>query len=103
MLARGPDRCRHSDAARTTHRARPQSPELLAKFDAPEKRQNYLLMQEMIADLLLRERVALGKQFAAVIDCMRRQSEGYVRAAAHLDSRPEWIFVFGSSKKWARE
>lgn len=77
-------------------------PELVAKFDAAEKRQNYLLMQEVIADLPLRERAELGKQFARVIQHMSEQPQGYTQATAHLDSRPDWVFVFGASKGWER-
>jgi hypothetical protein len=78
-------------------------PELLAKFDAPEKRQNYHLMQEVIADLPLRERAELGSQFAAVIYRVQGESRRYVQATARLDSRPDWIFVFGASKGWTHE
>jgi hypothetical protein len=78
-------------------------PELLAKFDAREKRQNYLLMQEVIADLPLRERAELGSQFAAVIHRVQGESRRYVQATARLDSRPEWIFVFGASMGWTHE
>jgi hypothetical protein len=59
-------------------------------------------MQEVLADLPLRERVELGRQFAAVIERQKGRTEGYCQATAHIDSRPEWIFVFGSSKGWAR-
>ena len=77
-------------------------PELLAKFDAPDKRQNYLLMLEVIADLPLRERAELGRQFHKVIHRLSEKPQGYVQATAHVDSRPDWIFVFGASKGWAR-
>jgi hypothetical protein len=30
------------------------------------------------------------------------RSEGYAQAAAYVDSKPEWVFVFGSSKGWER-
>jgi hypothetical protein len=76
---------------------------LSAKFDAPGKRQHYLAMQEAITDLPLRDRAALGKQFAAVIDHLRGRLKGYTQATAQLDSRPDWVFVFGSSKGWERE
>jgi hypothetical protein len=78
------------------------SADLLAKFDLSEKRQNYLLMQEVIADLPLRERAELGRQFARVIYHLSEQPQGYVQATAWADSRPDWIFVFGASKGWAR-
>lgn len=77
------------------------SPELAAHFDGPDQRENYLLMQEVLADLPLRERAALGKQFADV--CARLElAGGYCQATAHIDSRPEWIFVFGASRGWSR-
>ncbi len=56
--------------------------ELLAKFDPSEKRQNYLLMQEVIADLPLRERAELGKQFSRVVHHLSEQQQGYVNAIA---------------------
>ena len=76
--------------------------DLLAKFDPSEKRQNYLLMQEVIADLPLRERAELSRQFARVIDHLSERQQGYVQAAADIDSRPDWVFVFGASKGWPR-
>lgn len=79
------------------------TPELKAYYDATDQRQNYLLMQEILADLPLVERAALGKQFADVCEKSRRRTEGYCQAAAHLDSRPDWIFVFGSSRGWERQ
>jgi hypothetical protein len=77
-------------------------PELLTKFDVSEKRQNYLLMQEVIADLPLRERAELGRQFDKVIQHMKAQPQGYTQATARVDARPDWIFVFGASKGWER-
>jgi hypothetical protein len=78
------------------------SDDLLAKFDAPEMRQNYLRMQEVLADLPLRDRAELGKQFETVCKKLHGRSEGYAQATAQLDSRPNWVFVFGSSKGWER-
>jgi hypothetical protein len=78
-------------------------PNLAAHFDPLHQRQNYLLMQEVLADLPLLDRAALGKQFADVIARLKGRTEGYCQAAAHLDSRPDWIFVFGSSRGWARD
>lgn len=78
------------------------SPELTAHFDATNQRENYLLMQEAIADLPLRERAALGRQFADVCARLNELGGGYCQAAAHIDSRPEWIFVFGASRGWSR-
>jgi len=72
-------------------------------YDASEKRQNYILMQEVIADLPLRERAELGLQFDTVSRRVEGESKGYAQAAAHLDSRPDWVFVFGASRGWERE
>jgi hypothetical protein len=79
------------------------TPNLGAHFDAPNQRQSYLLMQEVLADLPLLDRAALGKQFADVIARLKVRAEGYCQATAHIDSRPDWIFVFGSSRGWARD
>jgi hypothetical protein len=78
------------------------SGELLAHFDSSEKRQNYLLMQEVIADLPLRERAELGRQFDKVIRHVNAQAHGYAQATARVDARPDWIFVFGASRAWER-
>jgi hypothetical protein len=78
------------------------SPQLAAHFDGPVQRENYLLMQEVLADLPLRDRAALGKQFADVCARLDGQTEGYCQATAQVDSRPEWVFVFGSSRGWSR-
>jgi hypothetical protein len=77
--------------------------ELKAMYDASEKRQNYVLMQEVIADLPLRERAELGRQFDTVIRHVEGRSEGYAQAAARLDSRPDWVFLFGASRGWERK
>ena len=78
------------------------SQDLLRHFDSSEGRQNYLLMQEVIADLPLRERAELGRQFDNVIQHMQAQAHGYAQATARVDARPDWIFVFGASKTWER-
>lgn len=78
------------------------SQDLLKHFDSSDGRQNYLLMQEVIADLPLRERAELGRQFDKVIRHVQAQAHGYAQATARVDSRPDWIFVFGASKTWER-
>ncbi len=79
------------------------SPELKAMYDASDKRKNYVLMQEVIADLPLRERAELGRQFDTVSRRVEEGSKGYAQAAARLDSRSDWVFVFGASRGWERE
>ncbi len=76
--------------------------ELAAKYDPPTARQGYLRMQEVLTDWSLRERAELGRQFSKVIHNLDGQSIGYAQAAIILDSKPEWVFVFGSSKGWDR-
>jgi len=93
----------HELATRSASCLEGLSPELTAMYDASEKRQNYILMQEVIADLPLRERAELGRQFDTVSRRVEGESEGYAQAAAHLDSRPDWVFVFGASRGWERE
>ncbi|HZH49406.1 MAG TPA: hypothetical protein VFD86_06520 [Nitrospira sp.] len=78
------------------------SPEMVARFDPQEQRTNYLKMQEVLADLRLRERVELGRQFHSVINRLSPQVQGLTFAAVHLDSKPDWVFVFASSKGWER-
>jgi hypothetical protein len=77
-------------------------PDLVARFDAAETRRSYLGMQEVLADLSLRERAELGRQFDAVIGNLDDRSQGYTQATAQLDSKPDWVFVFGCSKGWER-
>lgn len=79
------------------------SAERAASFDPTESRSNYLLMQAVLSDLSLRERAELGENFQYVIAALADQAEGYVHNAVRLDSKPEWVFLFASSKGVARE
>jgi hypothetical protein len=79
------------------------SPEWAAKFDPQESRSNYLRMQEIFTDLGLRERALLGTNFESVTRALAEQPEGYVHAPVRLDSKPEWVFLFASSKGVERE
>lgn len=74
----------------------------LAKFEPVSARATYLEMQGVLANLRLPERAELGRAFDGVIDRLARQDEGFVYMAAHLDSRPEWVVVFGCSKNLDR-
>ena len=71
--------------------------EMLALFDPLEQRQNYIVLQEILADLRLRERAELGRGFDALCERMSRQGRGMSSCAAHLDGR-DWVFVFISSR-----
>lgn len=76
------------------------SPQWAASFDPTESRSNYLRMQAVLSDLSLRERAQLGQNFRAVIGALADQAEGYVHNAVRLDSKPEWVFLFATSKAW---
>jgi hypothetical protein len=58
-----------ADALATRHpgNAETLSEELLALFDAPEERKNYLELQGVIANLRLRERAELERSFEETI------------------------------------
>lgn len=73
------------------------SAEALARCDAPDKRINYLRLQAVLADLRLRERSELGRAFEDTMK--RRETSGSVfsHRAMHVDSKPEWVYVVGSS------
>jgi hypothetical protein len=73
------------------------SSEMLARFDTPGERKNYLKLQEVLADLRLRERAELGRAFHSVVQKCSTQVQGLAKRTARLDSRPNWIFVFVSS------
>ncbi len=71
-------------------------------FDPGEKRVTYLDMQAAIADLRLRERAFLGEAFAGAMEKLAHVKEGFVFRSARLDSKPDWVYIFGSSKAVAR-
>jgi hypothetical protein len=89
-------------ATRNPHYAEGIPAAELAKFEPVSARVTYLEMQGVLANLRLPERAELGRAFHGVIDRMAEQDKGFVYMAAHLDSRPEWVVVFGSSKKQDR-
>ncbi len=75
---------------------------VLAKFDPPYGRTAYLEMQGVLANLRLAERIELGCEFYGLIERRHSEPEGFVYRAAGLASRPDWVFVFGSSKMLSR-
>jgi hypothetical protein len=85
-------------ATRNSDYASDLSPELLASFDGPAVRKQYMQMQEVLANLRLRERAVLGRAFEGVVQSLRGNKEGFTYRAIHFDSRPEWVFVLVSSK-----
>jgi len=74
--------------------------ETLARFDDPDKRSNYLMLQENLCDLPLAGRRMLGWQFETVIRKVQEDvnSESMSFTAAWMDSKPDFVYVFVSSK-----
>ena len=52
----------------------------------------------MLADLRLRERTELGRAFYSVNQKLSMQVRGLAKRTVRLDSRPDWVFLFLSSK-----
>ena len=75
-------------------------PSIIARFDDPDKRKNYLLMQEELCDLRLSERQALGMQFSNLIDKVRDsdRAENMAYGACYTDSKPDFVYVLISAK-----
>jgi hypothetical protein len=71
--------------------------EALARYDAPDKRTNYLKMQAALANLGLRERSKLGRAFEETARCRETSGSIFSHRAMHVDSKPEWVYVVGSS------
>jgi hypothetical protein len=78
------------------------SPEVLRAFDQSEQRRSYIEMQRVLANLRLRERAGLGHAFESTARTLRSEPQGFVYRAMRLDSQPEWVYVFGSSKNVER-
>jgi hypothetical protein len=71
-------------------------PELLV--DPAQRIANSLDLQAELADLRLRERAELGRAFDSAIQKLLDKTDGFVFMSARLDSKPEWVYVFGSSR-----
>ena len=71
---------------------------LVAHFDPPDARTGYLKLQGVLAGLRLRERAELGRAFHEVILTLQPEKSGFIYKSVWIDSQPDWVFVFGSSK-----
>ena len=71
---------------------------MVAEFDPPNDRRNYLAMQRVLADLRLRERAEMGRAFEETIAAAAAGTQNFVYRAMHLDSQPDWVYVVGSSR-----
>jgi hypothetical protein len=73
------------------------SPEDAARYDDPENRKGYLKLQAILANLHLRERAEIGEAFHETMEQRRAAAASFMYKAAHVDTRPDWIYVLGSS------
>jgi hypothetical protein len=69
----------------------------VAHYDDPNNRKGYLRLQATLADLRLRERAEIGQAFSEVMEKRRAAETAFMYKAAHLDTRPEWVYVLASS------
>ena len=78
--------------------------ELTRLFDPASKRNNYLLIQDELCDLVLDERRKLGTSLSGAVEKVREDDskESMVYQAAHLDSKPDFLYVLSSSKGLSR-
>jgi len=66
--------------------------------DPAQRISDALDLQAELADLRLRERAELGRAFDSAIQKLSDRTDGFVFMSARLDSKPEWVYVFGSSR-----
>ncbi len=67
-------------------------------YGPAELERDTLEIQEELADLRLRERSELGRAFNGAIRGLSGEKQGFVFMSARLDSKPEWVYIFGASK-----
>jgi hypothetical protein len=75
--------------------------EMRQLFDPDGDRRNYLMLQEILTGLRLRERAELGRAFHQVCERTRGQSQCLSFKAAHIDGMDR-VFLFVSSKGWEK-
>ena len=78
--------------------------EIACLFDPASERSNYLLIQDELCDLVLDERRKLGASLSGAIEIVKQEdsNESMVYQAAHLDSKPHFLYVLSSSKGFSR-
>jgi hypothetical protein len=70
---------------------------LLALFDPDGERKNYILLQEILVDLRLRERAELGRAFHSVSERVSEQGDGLSFQASHSDDKDR-VFLFVAAR-----
>lgn len=78
--------------------------EIAALYEPANSRKGYLRMQEEICDLFLPERKYLGAQFQKLIGAVQysHQEQDFRYNAAFFDSKPDFLYIFASSKGMER-
>lgn len=76
--------------------------EMRGLFDPDTERRNYLLLQEPLTRLRLRERAELGRCFNSVMQRTAKFGPGVSFAAGHIDGN-ELLFLFISSRGKSRK
>ena len=73
-------------------------------FDPASKRSNYLMIQDELCDLVLDERRKLGASLSGVVEQVKEDDSNasMVHQVAHLDSKPDFLYIFSSSKGLSR-
>jgi hypothetical protein len=79
--------------------------ETLQLFEPDEARENYILMQHEICDLNINERVLFGAQFNSIIKKNKADTDEKNTSYGIMiaDSRPNFGYVFTSSKGFSRQ
>ena len=78
--------------------------EFARRFDPDSSRRNYLLIQDELCDLVLDERRRLGSRLDAAVTKVKEDcsSTSMVYQVTHLDSKPDFLYVFASTKGLSR-
>ncbi len=84
-------------AVRDPDYAQGLSEHLLALFDPDGERKNYILLQEILVDLRLRERAELGRAFHSVSESVVEQRDGLSFQASHIDGKDR-VFLFVAAR-----
>jgi hypothetical protein len=80
-------------AVRDPNYAEGLSEQMLALFDPAAERKNYILLQEILVDLRLRERAELGRAFNSVSERVSASGDGLSFQASHIDGKDR-AFLF---------
>ena len=84
-------------AVRDPDYAQGLSDDLVALFDPDGARKNYILLQEILVDLRLRERAELGRAFHSVSERVAEQGDGLSFQASHIDGKDR-VFLFVAAR-----